>query len=259
MNLGEVQFETDDRGVATLMLNRPEKHNAISGSMITVLTGVAESIAANPSIRVVLLSARGKSFCAGADLNWMREQLAANRETRIRESVRFATMLNRLDSLDRPVIGKIQGQAFGGGIGLMCICDVTIGVPGCRFGLTETRLGLIPATISPYVIARVGNGKSRQIFVSPRLFSSKEACDLGLLSRVVTPERLNEEVAEEIDACLSAAPMATAAAKRLAKSQATAIDDTVIIRTARLLADTLEGDEARQGTNAFFTGRPPAW
>ena len=145
----------DDRGVATLTLNRPEKHNAMSGQMLQELQDAARALAADRSVRVVVLTGAGKSFCAGGDLAWMQAQMDADAETRAREARVLAEMLNLLNTLPQPLIGRLQGNAFGGGVGMASVCDVAIGVDSLKMGLTETRLGLIPATIGPYVIARM--------------------------------------------------------------------------------------------------------
>ncbi|NNK65456.1 MAG: enoyl-CoA hydratase, partial [Rhodobacteraceae bacterium] len=149
-----IRVEVDARGVAVLAMARAEKHNALSAQMLDELTQAAHRLGADDTVRVVVLTGEGKSFCAGGDLGWMRDQIAADAETRRKGARALAGMLEALNSLPKPVIGRVQGNAFGGGVGLACVCDVTIGVETARFGLTETRLGLIPATIGPHVIAR---------------------------------------------------------------------------------------------------------
>ncbi|MGC1429768.1 MAG: enoyl-CoA hydratase-related protein, partial [Albidovulum sp.] len=149
-----ISLDCDHRGVAQLVLNRPEKHNALSAAMIAELTEAAGRLGRDPAVRVIVLTGAGESFCAGGDLGWMREQMAADGATRAREATKLAMMLNVLNTCPKPVIGRIQGNAFGGGVGLASVCDVAVGITGARFGLTETKLGLIPATIGPYVLAR---------------------------------------------------------------------------------------------------------
>ena len=144
-----IRVDVDARGVATLMLNRPEKHNAMSGQMLAELKQVAEQLGADHAVRVVVLSGAGTSFCAGGDLGWMREQMAADIETRGREAAKLAYALQALNTMPKPLIGALQGNAFGGGVGLASVCDVAIGADHIKMGLTETRLGLIPATIGP--------------------------------------------------------------------------------------------------------------
>ena len=185
MSYETLLIEREARGVARLVLNRPEKHNAMSGVMIGELSAAAAELAADDSVRVVVLTGAGDSFCAGGDLGWMRAQMEADSMSRGAEAGRLAAALGALNRLPKPLIGRIQGQAFGGGIGLMSVCDVAVGLRGAKFGLTETRLGLIPATIGPYVLARMGEAMARRVFMSARLFDADEAVRLGLLARAV--------------------------------------------------------------------------
>jgi len=254
-----IRLESDTRGVARLTLARAEKHNALSGQMITELTQVAAALAADTGIRVVILAAEGASFCAGGDLGWMREQMGATADQRRAEATRLAMMLQALNTLPQPLIGRVHGNAFGGGIGMMSVCDVALGAAGARFGLTEARLGLIPATISPYVLARMGEGRARRVFMSARLFGAEEARDLGLLARVVAPEALDAAVEEEVTPYLACAPGAVAASKRLARMLGPRIDEEVISGTIEQLVAAWEGDEAPEGVAAFFEKRKPRW
>ena len=259
MSFETISIETDDRGVATLTLNRPEKHNSLSAKMIDELTEGADQLGSDGSVRVVVLTGAGESFCAGGDLAWMREQMAADRKTRMAEARKLAMMLKALNELSKPVIGRVQGQAFGGGIGMMSVCDTVVAVDTAKFGLTEVRLGLIPATISPYVLARMGEGKARRVFMSARIFGAEEARDLDLAARVVSVYDLDAAIEKEIKPYLSAAPAAVAASKALARSQGPVITDAVIDDTIRRLADTWETPDANEGTSAFFEKRKPAW
>jgi methylglutaconyl-CoA hydratase len=260
MNFDTITLDTDPRGVATLALNRPEKHNAMSAAMIAELSEAATRIAQDTAIRAVILSGGdGQSFCAGADLGWMREQMQADRATRIAEARKLADMLQAFNTLPKPMVGRIHGNAFGGGIGLMSVCDIAIGVEGARFGLTEARLGLTPATISPYVIARMGEARARRVFMSARLFEAAEARELGLLARVVIPEALDTVIEREVAPYLAACPSAVAASKALARSLGPVIDEAVIARTVEGLADRWETDDAREGIAAFFEKRAPKW
>ena len=259
MNYQTVKLEKREHGVTWLWLARAEKHNAMSAAMLDDLTGAVQELSEDDQVRVVVLAGEGKSFCAGGDLDWMRQQFEANREERIAEATKLAHMLRDLNTLPKPVIGRIHGQAFGGGIGLMSICDFAIVASGQKFGLTEARLGLIPATISPYVIARMGEGKARQVFMNGGLFDSHRALALGLASQVVEPEQVDEAVDAAVKPYLSAAPGAVAASKALARSLGPTIDEDVISDTVRRLADTWETDEAQKGIKAFFDKTPPSW
>lgn len=254
-----LEISTDPRGVAYVALNLPEKRNALSEEMIAELTDMARTIGANPATRAVVLSGNGKIFCAGGDLDWMKKQIAADRPTRMREARKLAEMLQALNEMPTPLIGRIHGAAMGGGVGMACVCDVAIADETTRFGLTETRLGLIPATIGPYVIARMGEGAARRVFMSSRLFEGPEAARLGIISKAVAGGDLDEVVEAEILPYLSVAPEAVGAAKALARYLGPAIDDAVIDETIKRLADTWEGTEATQGIEAFLTKSKAPW
>jgi len=213
MSYETIRVETDARGVARLTLNRPEKHNALSALMIAELTNAARALGADPSVRVVVLAAEGESFCAGGDLGWMRDQIGADADTRATEATRLAMMLQALNTCPKPVIGRVQGNAFGGGVGMMAVCDVAIGAASARFGLTETKLGLIPATIGPYVLARMGEALARRVFMSARLFGADEAVRLQLLARSVPLAALDDAIEAEVTPYLACAPGAVAEAK----------------------------------------------
>lgn len=250
---------TDGRGVARITLDRPARHNALSPDLCDALTSAALRLDADSSVRAVILAGEGTSFCAGGDLDWMRMQLDADRPKRMAEARRLALMLRALDSLGKPLIGRVQGPAYGGGVGLMAICDIVVAADTARFGLTETRLGLIPATISPYLAARVGAGRLRSVVFSARLFGATEARGLGLVSRVVTPVELDAAIEAEIACCLTAAPGAIRAAKDLVRTLGVAIDDAIIEDTIQRLADVWETPEARHGISAFFAKKAPPW
>ncbi|TYC53451.1 crotonase/enoyl-CoA hydratase family protein [Rhodobacterales bacterium] len=259
MSFETILLDQDTRGVVTLTLNRPEKHNSLSAKMIEELTAVAAQLASDRTIRAVVLTGAGASFCAGGDLGWMREQFHADRATRMAEARKLALMLKALNELPHPLIGRVQGQAFGGGIGMMSVCDTVVAVDSARFGLTEVRLGLIPATISPYVLARMGEGKARRVFMSARTFSADEAVALDLVARAVPEADLDEAIEREVKPYLAAAPAAVAASKALARSLGPATTDDIIEDTIRRLADTWETPEAAEGIAAFFEKRKPEW
>lgn len=249
----------DGRGVATVMLDRADVHNAMNATMIAELTDAATRLGRDPAVRVIVLTGAGKSFCAGGDLGWMRDQMAADAPTRAREARALAGMLGALDRLPKPVIGRIQGQAFGGGVGLMSVCDVAVGVDSATFGLTEVRLGLIPATIGPYVVARMGAARARRVFFSGRRFGAGEAVDLGLLARTVPEADLDAAIEAEIKPYLSAAPGAVAEGKALVAHLGGGVSDADISATIDALVARWESAEASEGIAAFFDKRPAAW
>ncbi|ABD54067.1 crotonase/enoyl-CoA hydratase family protein [Jannaschia sp. CCS1] len=249
----------DARGVATLTLNRVDVHNAMNAAMIAELANAAQRLGRDPAVRVVVLTGAGKSFCAGGDLAWMRAQMAADAETRAREARGLAEMLGALDRLPKPLIGRIQGQAFGGGVGLMSVCDVAVGVNGATFGLTEVRLGLIPATIGPYVVARMGAARARRVFFSGRRFGAEEAVALGLLARTVPEADLDAAVEAEVTPYLAAAPGAVADSKALVARLGGGVSDADITATIDALVGRWESAEAADGIAAFFDKRKPGW
>lgn len=256
---GTIKISADDRGVATLTLARSRKHNAMDAQMIAELSAAAGELGADTSVRVVVLAAEGRSFCAGGDLGWMKEQMAATPEQRAAGARELAVMLGTLNTLPKPLIGRIQGQAFGGGIGMMSVCDMAIGVPDTKFGLTETRLGLIPATISPYVIKRMGEAMARRVFMSARIIDSAEAQQLGLLAEIVAEADLDAAVEAAVKPYLSVAPGAVEKAKRLIRGQGGEITEAQIEASIAALVEAWEGPEASAGINAFFAKEKPPW
>jgi len=259
MNYETLSIEMDTRGVATLWLDRAEKHNALSAQMIAELTRAAGELGGNPAVRAVVLAAKGKTFCAGGDLGWMREQFDAAPAVRSTEAAKLAYMLQALNTLPKPLIGRLHGNAFGGGVGMASVCDVAIGADSITMALTETRLGLIPATIGPYVAARMGEAKARRVFMSGRRFDATEAVQLNLLARAVPADDLDAAVEQEVVPYLSCAPEAVARSKALLRHLGPRIDEEVIAHTVGELAKCWDGAEAREGIGAFFDKRKPRW
>lgn len=259
MSYETLRIETDARGVATMTLARPEKHNAMNPAMIDDLAQAAADLAADDGIRVVVLTGEGQSFCAGGDLAWMKTQFTETREARMAGARKLANALYALNTLPKPLIGRINGQAFGGGMGLISVCDIAIAARGAKFGLTEVRLGLIPATISPYVLTRMGEAMARRVFFSARLFDADEAVTLGLAARAVDPAELDAAVETEVKPYLGAAPGAVARSKRLTRMMGAPITPEIIETTAAALADAWEDPESHEGIAAFFEKRAPSW
>ena len=254
-----ISIKVDARGVATLTLNRPDKHNAMSALMLAELTQAAADLGADDGVRVVVLTGAGRSFCAGGDLGWMRDQMQMDAATRAGEAGKLAAMLGALNTLPKPLIGRVQGNAFGGGVGMASVCDVAIGVDTLKMGLTETKLGIIPATIGPYVIARMGEGRARRVFMSSRLFEAPEAVELGLLARAVPEADLDAAVEAEVVPYLACAPGAVAAAKKLALDLGGAATPEAVEMSIAALSARWETDEASEGIGAFFDKRKAAW
>lgn len=259
MTYETLDLSCDARGVATLRLNRADKHNALNSQVMSDIMQAAQVIAADEAMRVVVLRGAGRSFCAGGDLGWMQAQMAAKPAARAKEAGKLAWMLQALNTLPKPLIGAVHGNAFGGGVGLASVCDVAIGADHIKMGLTEVRLGLIPATIGPYVIARMGEGRARRVFFSGRLFDAAEAVELGLLARSVPSEALEDAIEAEIAPYLQAAPGAVAEAKAFARSFGPKIDEETIQRTIATLEARWQTQEAETGINAFFAREKAPW
>ncbi|WP_136634968.1 crotonase/enoyl-CoA hydratase family protein [Pseudooceanicola onchidii] len=254
-----VSITRDDRGVATLWLDRAEKHNAMSAQMIRDIHDAAEALGRDDTVRVVILAAKGRTFCAGGDLGWMRDQFDATPETRAKEAGALAYMLQAINLIPKPVIGRVQGNAFGGGVGMAAVCDVAIGTTEVTMALTETKLGLIPATIGPYVAARMGEARARRVFMSGRPFKGPEAVELGLLARAVAADDLDDAIEAEVLPYLQTAPLAVARAKALLRHLGPPITPEVIEQSIGELVACWDGPEAKEGIGAFFDKTKPSW
>ena len=255
MNFETLLFNQDKRGVVSLTLNRPEKRNALSAKMIEELTGFTSKL--TPDTRAVVIQGAGKLFCAGGDLDWMNNQIKADRLTRISEARKLAMMLKALNEIPVPLIGKLHGAAYGGGVGLACVCDFVISSSNVKFGFTETRLGLIPSTIGPYVVGKMGEAKAREVFMSGQIFNEVEAKKLNIVSEI--SENLDQSVESHLNPYLQTAPKAVGEAKALLRSLGPRIDDEVIEETIERLADIWEGEEASHGIDAFLNKTKPRW
>ncbi|SIN94171.1 crotonase/enoyl-CoA hydratase family protein [Vannielia litorea] len=254
-----VRIDRDARGVVTLWLTRAEKHNALSAELIDEIHAAIERLGADEAVRVVVLAGEGKSFCAGGDLGWMQEQMAADGETRAAEAWRLAEMLGAVNACPKPVIGRIHGNAFGGGVGMACVCDLAVAAEGAKFGFTETRLGLIPATIGPYVLARMGEAMARRVFMSARIFGAAEAVRLGVVAEAVPEEALDAAVERQVRPYLDCAPGAVAEAKALALRLGAAPSEAEVEASVAALVRRWESAEAGEGIAAFFDKRRAPW
>ena len=255
MNFETLLFNQDKRGVASLTLNRPEKRNALSAKMIEELTDFTSML--TPDIRAVVIQGAGKLFCAGGDLDWMNNQIKADRPIRISEARKLAMMLKSLNEIPVPLIGKLHGAAYGGGVGLACVCDFVVSSSNVKFGFTETRLGLIPSTIGPYVVGKMGEAKAREVFMSGQTFNEVEAKKLNIVSEI--SENLDQSVESHLNPYLQTAPKAVGEAKALLRSLGPRIDEQVIEGTIERLADIWEGEEASHGIDAFLNKTKPRW
>ena len=248
------------RGVLTITLNRPEKHNALDARTLDALHAALLDVQSNENVRAIVLTGAGASFCAGADIAHMRSMLDASEEANLEDARLVAQCMRALDEVDRPVIARVNGNVFGGGVGLVACADIAIGVDSAKFALTETRLGLVPATISPYVIAAIGPRHARRLFITASPFSASEAHSIGLLHAVVASEKLDEMVEQTVNSVLQAGPLATRAAKRLVRTIMAAQDrDLLQEETSQLLADLRASAEGKEGLSAFLEKRKAGW
>ena len=252
-----LDLRVDDRGIATLALDRPNKHNALNAQLIGELTEAAVSLAADTSVRAVVLTGHGVSFCAGGDLGWMRNQLAKNRSEKLKEARALVDMFLTLSALPKPLIGRINGPAYGGGLGLISACDRAHALPGTRFGLTETRRGLVPATIGPFVCDRMGHGFARQVFFSGQFFDADMALRSGLITSATND--LDAAIETDLKGVLASAPGAVAAAKALCRKLSGKILDEHVDLAVNALADCWESAEGIAGITAFFASEKPPW
>ncbi|MEE8059994.1 MAG: enoyl-CoA hydratase/isomerase family protein [Pseudomonadales bacterium] len=250
----------DSRGVATVTLNNPEKHNAFDDTVITSLTSTFATLASNDDIRVVILAANGKSFSAGADLNWMKRTAGYSVAQNLQDAKALTTLFYTLNSLAKPTIARVQGAAFGGGVGLISCCDIAVASDRASFSLSEVKLGVVPATISPYVIEAIGARAARRYFTTAERFTATTALQIGLISECVTERQLDATIDTIIDALLTNAPKAIATAKQLiADISHRPIDKKLIDETSALIAKLRNTDEGREGLSAFLEKRPASW
>jgi len=253
--------DLDPQGIATVTLNRPELHNAFDEALIAGLTAGLKRLDADPAVRVVRLAANGKSFCAGADIGYMRRMAGYSRQQNVNDALVLAALMQTLNGLTKPTIALVQGAAYGGGVGLAACCDVVLAAEGATFCLSEVKLGIIPAVISPYVIAAIGARACRRFFLSAEPFDAREARRLGLVSEVL-PDRdaLYERGAQLAGALLKNAPAAMSEAKRLIGVIAgRKLDEGLVEETAAWVAERRAAPEGEEGLSAFLEKRQPNW
>jgi len=252
--------EIDADGRALVTLNRPEVHNAFDDALVANLLGVLRQLEASDRVRVVLLTGSGPTFCAGADLAWMRRTAGYGQAENLADALGLTELMKTLDRMEKPTVALVQGPAYGGGVGLVACCDLAVAAPKARFRFSEVRLGLVPAVISPYVVAAIGPRAARRYFLTAEEFDAAEARRLGLVHEVVAENRLFDQARAWSDQLLKNGPRAMAAAKRLVREVARGpIDEAMRNATAERIAELRASDEGREGMSAFLEKRRPGW
>jgi methylglutaconyl-CoA hydratase len=246
--------------IALIALARPDVHNAFDETLIAELTRALEALDADTAVRAVVLLGHGKNFCAGADLNWMKKMAAYSHAENLADAKALAAMLRTLHTLSKPTIARVHGAAYGGGAGLVACCDFALATQGATFAFSEAKLGLIPATIGPYVVEAIGARMARRYFLTGERFTAAEAYRIGLVHDIVLPEALDDRINEFLGALLLAGPHAQAESKALIRAIAhRPIDDAVIADTAKRIARVRASPEAKEGVAAFLAKRRAVW
>ncbi len=251
--------EIDGDGVATLTVNRPKVHNAFNEELIAALKSAFEHVATDSAVRVVVLAAAGKSYSAGADVNMMKEMAGYDRDENVAGALRLAAMLRALDCVPQPTVARVHGAAFAGGLGLICACDIALAAESAIFAVTEVRLGLIPAVISPYLLRAIGPRAARRYFLTGERFDANEAHRLGLVHGVAPDSELDDLVSKATAALRLGGPKAIAASKALISELSGDVDDVRINLTADRIADIRASEEGREGIDSFLEKRTPSW
>ena len=254
-------LETDNRdGIGIVWMNRPQVRNAFNDAMIAELTAAFRAMDADAAVRAVVLAARGPAFCAGADLNWMQKMAGYSLEQNREDAMGLATMLHTLHALSKPTIARVHGHAFAGGMGLVAACDIAIASFNVEFCLSEVKLGLIPATIGPYVVAAMGERAARRYMLTAERFSAAEAYRVGLVQEIAPPEKLDEKLDDLLTQLLLGGPAAHASSKALLGTIARGpLTEAMIADTARRIAEVRASAEGQEGIRAFLEKRRPAW
>lgn len=256
------KLKTDSRGVATLTMNRPEVHNAFNDEMIQGLTKAFGELSQDENVRVIVLEGEGKSFCAGADLNWMKKMKDYSEKENYDDSVALSQLFYTIDTCPKAVVAKVHGAALGGGVGLVSACDYVVAQEGSKFGLTEVKLGLLPAVISPFVIAKIGESQARALFLSGERFDEKKALQLGLVHKISLERYFTQDVEKVVERMLSAAPLAQSKAKELIREVVRRRPQNykeVEDYTCQLISGLRTGPEGQEGMSALLEKRAPNW
>jgi methylglutaconyl-CoA hydratase len=248
-----------EASIARVTFCRPEVHNAFNSDLIGEMSLIFTELAKDDSLRAVVLTGEGKSFCAGADLNWMRSVKDQSFEQNLDESNKLADLFYQIYRFKRPVIGRINGAAIGGGTGFVAVCDIAIAAKSAKFSFSEVKIGVVPACIAPYVIKKMGEGKARELFITGERMNADRAHEVGLVNKVVDDNQLDNEVNQLVKFVLSSGPEAVAMAKKLVSEVPGMTPDEFKPYTAEMIARLRISDEGQEGMDAFLNKRKPAW
>lgn len=259
MNYELLITHVDERGVAEVILNRPDIHNAFNDQLIEELIHVFQEHEKDENVRLVILTGKGKSFCAGADLNWMSSMISYSEQENVNDSLRLAKMFEVINNFKKPIVGKINGHALGGGVGLVAVCDYAITHDKAKFGFTEVRLGLIPAVISPYCINKIGESNARAWFLSGERFDGAKGMHMSLIHEVTTLENFEQRVSEVVDSHLNAGPEAAISAKVLIQNVMKLPKKDITEYTCHEIAKKRVSSEGQEGMKALLNKSKPNW
>ncbi len=258
MDYTTITYEKDG-SIGRVTFNRPEIHNAFNATVITEMSQVFAEIEKDDSLRVVVLTGKGKSFCAGADLNWMRGVIQQSFDENLAESNALADLFYQIYTCRRPIVGKINGAAIGGGTGFVALCDIAIAARSAKFSFSEVKIGVVPACIGPYVVKKMGEGKARELFITGERMDGDRAYEVGLVNRVVDADQLDAEVDRLVKSVLSSGPEAVAMAKKLVSEVPGMTPEQFKPFTAEMIAGLRVSDEGQEGMDAFLNKRKPSW
>lgn len=258
MSYSTIKYNLKD-GVAYVTFSRPEVHNAFTDEVIFEMTDLFDKLDEEKSLRVVVLTGEGKSFCAGADLNWMKRVITQSFDENLKESNALANLFDQIYNFRCPVIGRINGAAIGGGVGFVAVCDIAIAAESAKFSFSEVKIGLVPACIGPYVIKKIGEGKAREFFVTGERMNGEKAFRIGLVNDCVEYDKLDETIDKIINVIKSSGPEAVAVAKQLCSAVPNMSPEQYKPFTAEMIAKLRVSDEGQEGMNAFLEKRKPKW
>jgi methylglutaconyl-CoA hydratase len=259
MEYKTINLSKDD-DIATITLMRPRVHNAMNEQLMKELTTCFNTLDNDKTIRIIILTGEGKSFCAGADLNWMKSMVSYTKEENIRDSRLLLDLFEMIYNCSKPVIGKINGHAFGGGLGLVAVCDIAIAIPGCKFAFSETKLGIIPSVISTYVLRRIiGINHVRRLFITGERFSSEYAEKIGLIDYVISEDEIDKTVVKYSKILKTSGPNAIKEVKQLLQTYEILTKFKFKEHTVEKIAELRISDEGQEGINAFLEKRKPRW